>query len=69
MVPFYKKDYNTKEFICGRLKQLTLPDLLVEYKFKEDNKSIEVSRSINSLNEKIKCQPSDNQQDHYHFGF
>uniref|UniRef100_A0A0N5CDX5 Ig-like domain-containing protein n=1 Tax=Strongyloides papillosus TaxID=174720 RepID=A0A0N5CDX5_STREA len=69
MVPFYKKDYNTKEFICGRLKQPTLPDLFVGYKFREDNINIEVSGSINPLNEEIKCQPSDDLQYHYHFGY
>uniref|UniRef100_A0A0N5CAB2 EGF-like domain-containing protein n=1 Tax=Strongyloides papillosus TaxID=174720 RepID=A0A0N5CAB2_STREA len=69
VVPFYKKNYNAKEFICGTLKQPSLPDLLIGYKLKEDNKDKKITGVINPLSEEIKCKSSDNSQYHYHFGY
>uniref|UniRef100_A0A0N5BRD4 DOMON domain-containing protein n=1 Tax=Strongyloides papillosus TaxID=174720 RepID=A0A0N5BRD4_STREA len=69
VVPFYKKNHNAEEFICGKLKQPTLPDLLIGFKLKEDDKNIDIAGEINPLNEEIKCQSSDNPQHHYHFGY
>uniref|UniRef100_A0A0N5BTH6 6-cysteine protein n=1 Tax=Strongyloides papillosus TaxID=174720 RepID=A0A0N5BTH6_STREA len=69
IVPIYKKNYNTEEFICGKLKQPTLPDLLIGFKLKEDSSNKDIEGVINPLNEEIKCQSSDNPQYHYHFGY
>uniref|UniRef100_A0A0K0EVS1 EGF-like domain-containing protein n=1 Tax=Strongyloides venezuelensis TaxID=75913 RepID=A0A0K0EVS1_STRVS len=69
IVPIYKKNYNTKEFICGKLIQPTLPDLLIGFKLKEDSSEKDIEGEINPLNEDIKCKSSDNPQYHYHFGY
>uniref|UniRef100_A0A0N5C3J5 DOMON domain-containing protein n=1 Tax=Strongyloides papillosus TaxID=174720 RepID=A0A0N5C3J5_STREA len=42
VAPLYKKNYDEKEFFCGKLKQPTLPDLLIGYKLKEDDKTKEI---------------------------
>uniref|UniRef100_A0A0N5BC75 Uncharacterized protein n=1 Tax=Strongyloides papillosus TaxID=174720 RepID=A0A0N5BC75_STREA len=34
VVPLYKINYNSEEFTCGKLKQPTLPDLIVGFKLK-----------------------------------
>uniref|UniRef100_A0A0K0EZZ4 Candidate secreted effector protein n=1 Tax=Strongyloides venezuelensis TaxID=75913 RepID=A0A0K0EZZ4_STRVS len=69
VVPYYKKNHNAKEFICGKLKQPTLPDLLIGFKLNENDKTKEIDGVINPLNEEIKCQSSDNPQYYYHFGY
>uniref|UniRef100_A0A0N5B766 6-cysteine protein n=1 Tax=Strongyloides papillosus TaxID=174720 RepID=A0A0N5B766_STREA len=69
VVPIYKKNYSTKEFICGKLKQPTLPDLLIGFKIKEDKIDKKINGIINPLNEEIKCQSFDDPKHHYHFGY
>uniref|UniRef100_A0A0K0FI47 6-cysteine protein n=1 Tax=Strongyloides venezuelensis TaxID=75913 RepID=A0A0K0FI47_STRVS len=69
VVPFYKKNYDAKEFICGKLKQPTMPDLLIGFTLKEDDKNIEISGVVDPLKEEIKCESSDDPRHHYHFGY
>uniref|UniRef100_A0A0N5C5H5 6-cysteine protein n=1 Tax=Strongyloides papillosus TaxID=174720 RepID=A0A0N5C5H5_STREA len=69
VVPFYKKSGNLNEFICGKLKQLALPDLLIGYALREDSESIQTSEDINPLNDELKCKPGDSISNHYHFGY
>uniref|UniRef100_A0A0N5CAA0 Ig-like domain-containing protein n=1 Tax=Strongyloides papillosus TaxID=174720 RepID=A0A0N5CAA0_STREA len=69
VVPFYKKNYATKEFICGKLKQPTMPDLLIGFKLKEDDKNIEIAGVVDPLKEEIKCKSSDDPRHYYHFGY
>uniref|UniRef100_A0A0N5CHK9 EGF-like domain-containing protein n=1 Tax=Strongyloides papillosus TaxID=174720 RepID=A0A0N5CHK9_STREA len=69
VVPLYKKNYNSDEFICGKLVQPTMPDLLIGYKLKEDNKNMEVSGEFNPLNDDLRCHYSDDPQHYYHFGY
>uniref|UniRef100_A0A0N5BPC0 DOMON domain-containing protein n=1 Tax=Strongyloides papillosus TaxID=174720 RepID=A0A0N5BPC0_STREA len=69
VVPFYKKSGNSNEFICGQLKQLALPDLLIGYSLREDSQNKEISGNINPLNDELKCKPGDSISSHYHFGY
>uniref|UniRef100_A0A0N5CAA1 6-cysteine protein n=1 Tax=Strongyloides papillosus TaxID=174720 RepID=A0A0N5CAA1_STREA len=69
VVPFYKKNYDTKEFICGKLKQPTMPDLLIGFKLNEDERNIEIAGVVDPLKEEIKCESSDDPRHHYHFGY
>uniref|UniRef100_A0A0N5B765 EGF-like domain-containing protein n=1 Tax=Strongyloides papillosus TaxID=174720 RepID=A0A0N5B765_STREA len=69
VVPFYKKNYNLDEFICGKLKQPTMPDLLIGYKLKDNSKNMEVSGEFNPLTDDIRCHYSNDPQYYYHFGY
>uniref|UniRef100_A0A0K0FSK3 EGF-like domain-containing protein n=1 Tax=Strongyloides venezuelensis TaxID=75913 RepID=A0A0K0FSK3_STRVS len=69
VVPLYKKNYNSDEFICGKLVQPTMPDLLIGYKLNEDNKNMEVSGEFNPLKDDLRCHYSDDPQHYYHFGY
>uniref|UniRef100_A0A0K0FZY0 Uncharacterized protein n=1 Tax=Strongyloides venezuelensis TaxID=75913 RepID=A0A0K0FZY0_STRVS len=70
VVPFHKKNHNTGKFICGKLQQPTLPDLLMGHKIYHSFIGYEEVRGvINPLNDEIKCQSSDDPKHHYHFGY
>uniref|UniRef100_A0A0K0EZE9 EGF-like domain-containing protein n=1 Tax=Strongyloides venezuelensis TaxID=75913 RepID=A0A0K0EZE9_STRVS len=69
VVPNYKRNDNVEEFICGTLKQPSLPDILIGIKLYNMNGYFGVTGEISPLNEEIKCHSSDNPQYHYHFGY
>uniref|UniRef100_A0A0N5B4B6 6-cysteine protein n=1 Tax=Strongyloides papillosus TaxID=174720 RepID=A0A0N5B4B6_STREA len=69
VVPFYKKNGDSNEFICGKLKQLVLPDLLIGYTLREGSQNKEISGNINPLHDELKCEPGDAVAIHYHFGY
>uniref|UniRef100_A0A0N5B6Y2 Peptidase S1 domain-containing protein n=1 Tax=Strongyloides papillosus TaxID=174720 RepID=A0A0N5B6Y2_STREA len=69
VVPFYKKNGDSNEFICGKLKQLALPDLLIGYSLREDSRNKEISGNINPLNDELKCKSGDSISRHCHFGY
>uniref|UniRef100_A0A0K0FSY7 6-cysteine protein n=1 Tax=Strongyloides venezuelensis TaxID=75913 RepID=A0A0K0FSY7_STRVS len=69
VVPFYKKNGDSNEFICGKLKQLVLPDLLIGYTLREDVGNKEISGYINPLHDELKCDYPGGISSHYHFGY
>uniref|UniRef100_A0A0K0EVS0 EGF-like domain-containing protein n=1 Tax=Strongyloides venezuelensis TaxID=75913 RepID=A0A0K0EVS0_STRVS len=69
VVPFYKKNYDSDLFICGKLKQPTLPDLLIGFKLRDESRNIEVSGEFNPLKDDIRCHYSNDPQYFYHFGY
>uniref|UniRef100_A0A0N5BTB6 DOMON domain-containing protein n=1 Tax=Strongyloides papillosus TaxID=174720 RepID=A0A0N5BTB6_STREA len=69
VVPFYKKNGDSNEFICGKLKQLAVPDLLIGYTLREDSQNKEISGNINPLHDELKCKPGDSISSHCHFGY
>uniref|UniRef100_A0A0N5BTH7 C2H2-type domain-containing protein n=1 Tax=Strongyloides papillosus TaxID=174720 RepID=A0A0N5BTH7_STREA len=69
VVPYYYKNDDVGAFICGTLKQPSLPDLLVGIKLYNYTGYTGVIGEIDPLNEELKCQSSDNPHYHYHFGY
>uniref|UniRef100_A0A0N5BTB4 6-cysteine protein n=1 Tax=Strongyloides papillosus TaxID=174720 RepID=A0A0N5BTB4_STREA len=69
VVPFYKKNENSNEFFCGKLKQPTLPDLKIGFTLREDSSNKEISGNINPLHDELKCESGDAIASHYHFGY
>uniref|UniRef100_A0A0K0FGE8 EGF-like domain-containing protein n=1 Tax=Strongyloides venezuelensis TaxID=75913 RepID=A0A0K0FGE8_STRVS len=69
VVPFYKKNENSDEFICGKLKQPTMPDFLIGFKLSEDNEDKTISEDINPLEDELKCKSGGAIEKHCHFGY
>uniref|UniRef100_A0A0K0EZ92 Ig-like domain-containing protein n=1 Tax=Strongyloides venezuelensis TaxID=75913 RepID=A0A0K0EZ92_STRVS len=69
VVPFYKKNGDSNEFICGKLKQIVLPDLLIGYTLREDIGNRAISGYINPLHNELKCDYLGSISRHYHFGY
>uniref|UniRef100_A0A0N5C9N0 EGF-like domain-containing protein n=1 Tax=Strongyloides papillosus TaxID=174720 RepID=A0A0N5C9N0_STREA len=69
VLPFYKKNQESDEFICGKLKQPTMPDLLIGFKLREDNEDKKISEDINPLEDELKCNSGDAIGKHCHFGY
>uniref|UniRef100_A0A0N5BT37 EGF-like domain-containing protein n=1 Tax=Strongyloides papillosus TaxID=174720 RepID=A0A0N5BT37_STREA len=69
VVPFYKKNENSDEFICGKLKQPTMPDILVGFKLEERSSNPKIGEDFNPLRDELKCHYSDDKALHVHFGY
>uniref|UniRef100_A0A0K0EZE8 EGF-like domain-containing protein n=1 Tax=Strongyloides venezuelensis TaxID=75913 RepID=A0A0K0EZE8_STRVS len=69
VVPNYRRNDNVEEFICGTLKQPSLPNILIGIKLYNMNGYSGETGELNPLNNEIKCRSSDNPQYHYHFGY
>uniref|UniRef100_A0A0K0FGE6 6-cysteine protein n=1 Tax=Strongyloides venezuelensis TaxID=75913 RepID=A0A0K0FGE6_STRVS len=69
VVPFYKKNENSNEFICGKLKQPTMPDILVGFKLEESSINGIIGEDFNPLSDQLKCYSGDGIEDHVHFGY
>uniref|UniRef100_A0A0K0G4A8 6-cysteine protein n=1 Tax=Strongyloides venezuelensis TaxID=75913 RepID=A0A0K0G4A8_STRVS len=69
VVPFYKKNGDSNEFICGKFKQLQFPDIHIGYTLREDIGNKQISRYINPLHDELKCNYLGPISSHYHFGY
>uniref|UniRef100_A0A0K0FGE7 EGF-like domain-containing protein n=1 Tax=Strongyloides venezuelensis TaxID=75913 RepID=A0A0K0FGE7_STRVS len=69
VVPFYKKNEDSNEFICGKLKQPTMPDMLVGFNLEESSINGIEGEDFNPLSDQLKCYSGDGIENHVHFGY